>query len=171
MGGDNIQQHRYTIRELAEKDLDLVLHWRNSEKVRANIYSDQIITMEQHLAWYKRLIESDNSFYLMFEYNGLPSGIVNFVQMEHIHKRCHWGFYLGEANLPKGTGSIMCQLGLQYAFKELNMRKICGEVLAFNTASIKLHEKLEFQQEGLYKQHVWKNGAFVDVLSFAIFSN
>ncbi|MNR68073.1 hypothetical protein D3C85_1924130 [compost metagenome] len=51
------------------------------------------------------------------------------------------------------------------------MRKICGEAFAFNIASIKLHEKLGFQTEGLYKQHILKNEKYEDIALFAIFKD
>jgi UDP-4-amino-4,6-dideoxy-N-acetyl-beta-L-altrosamine N-acetyltransferase len=166
MGGTII---RYNIRQLAEHDLELMLEWRNSEHVRTNMFSDQLITLEQHLTWYRKMNESGSSIYLVFEYEKEPCGIVNFSQLDSYNRKCNWGFYLGREGLPRGTGTLMCTMGVKYAFEQLDIRKICGEVLATNTSSIRVHEKIGFQQEGYFKQHIRKNDSYVDVLAYALF--
>lgn len=135
------------------------------------MYSDQLITMDQHKVWFERMLQRDDLAYYMFEYNGTPSGIVNFVQLDKVNAKCHWGFYLGADHLPSGTGTEMCRLGLAKAFVDLQMRKICGEAFAFNIPSIKVHEKLGFQREGCYKEHVYKNGRYEDIVAFALFKD
>lgn len=40
----------YSVRPLEEKDLRLVLDWRNSERVHSKMLTDHKITWEEHLA-------------------------------------------------------------------------------------------------------------------------
>ncbi|WP_281883025.1 UDP-4-amino-4,6-dideoxy-N-acetyl-beta-L-altrosamine N-acetyltransferase [Paenibacillus sp. YYML68] len=157
------------LRPVSETDLLLLFQWRNSHRVQESMYSDQAITLDQHTTWFHRMLQRDDLAYYVFEYNGVPSGVVNFVQLDKINGKCSWGFYLGADDLPAGTGTKMCRLGLRKAFEELQMRKICGEAFAFNLASVKVHEKLGFQREGYYKEHVFKNGRYEDIVAFALF--
>ncbi|MDR6224322.1 UDP-4-amino-4,6-dideoxy-N-acetyl-beta-L-altrosamine N-acetyltransferase [Desmospora profundinema] len=155
----------YRLRPVKEEELPILLKWRNSERVRDYLYFDHLITWDEHQAWFR----GKNPRYLrMFEWFGKPAGIVSYSDVDLNNNRSLWGFYLGEENLPKGTGMKMLTLGLAYAFETLRFHKVIGEVLAFNHPSIRIHHKLGFRLEGIYAQHVWKAGRFQDVLSFAM---
>lgn len=157
------------LRPITEVDLEKILVWRNSERIRMNMYTDHIITMEEHKAWFERQKQSKSSVYLIFALNGEPAGLVYFTDIDRKNGRSFWGFYLGEEDLPRGSGTALGWLGLDYAFDRLATRKLCGEVFAFNTSSINFHQKLGFVQEGRFLKHVLKNGGFEDVISFALF--
>lgn len=161
--------NKYRLRDVKEEDLDLILTWRNSERIRRNMYSDHIITKEEHVRWFHALKENTRSVYLVFEINDRPCGMVYFLDIDYKSKKCFWGFYLSEENFPKGTGYIMGSLGVEFAFKNLGMRKICGEVFSFNYKSINFHKKLGFIQEGYFKKHVFKNGNYEDVVFLSLF--
>jgi RimJ/RimL family protein N-acetyltransferase len=83
------------LRLLEEKDLAMVLDWRNSDRVRSSMFNNHIITMDEHLAWYSRLQQKKNDVCLIFEWQGKPVGVLNFVDYDLENNTCHWGFYLG----------------------------------------------------------------------------
>ncbi|MGE5701489.1 MAG: UDP-4-amino-4,6-dideoxy-N-acetyl-beta-L-altrosamine N-acetyltransferase [Clostridia bacterium] len=161
----------YLLREMEESDLELVLHWRNSERIRASMYTDKIISWEDHCAWFSRMRENNGIDYRIFEYLGRPIGLVNFTGIDRENRKCHWGFYLGETDVPRGIGTVMGYLGLEYAFESLLLRKICGEAFSFNQASINYHKRLGFREEGLFVKHILKSGNYEDVVSFALFQD
>ncbi|MFY0543168.1 UDP-4-amino-4,6-dideoxy-N-acetyl-beta-L-altrosamine N-acetyltransferase [Brevibacillus sp. H7] len=160
----------YSLRAFVEADLEQVLLWRNSDRVRQHMYSDHLISWEEHVNWFHRMRNDHTHECLIFEYQNRPVGVVSFSNIDTKHMRCTWGFYLGETDIPKGSGLAMGLLGLSYGFETIGSRKICGEVLASNDASIRFHQKLGFVQEGHFVNHIYKNGHFEDVLSFACFS-
>lgn len=158
----------YMIREIEEKDLEIVLKWRNSERIRCNMYSDHLITMDEHIRWFLRLQQKRDAIYSIFEYKHCPVGVVYLTDLDSKNNKCSWGFYLGEEQLPSGIGSIMGLLGLELAFEKLEFHKVCGEVFAFNLSSINFHKKLGFSQEGYFKQHVLKNSNYEDLVCFGL---
>lgn len=161
--------NNYRLRRIEERDLEKVLKWRNSERIRSNMYNDHIITIDEHIAWYKRVEQESNNSYMIFELCEHPVGVVNFTNLDKVNRKCLWGFYLGEENVPCGTGMIMGHLGLTYAFSNLKVRKVCGEVFAFNLSSINFHKRLGFVEEGRLVKHVLKNGRYEDIILFALF--
>jgi len=154
---------------MQEIDLDRVLQWRNSDRIRWNMFSDHIISEEEHRLWFKQLIKEQN-VYLVFQFNDRPAGLVYFTDIDRHNNKCFWGFYLGETGLPKGTGLLMGYLGLEFVFNDLKIRKLCSEVFAFNSTSIKYHKKLGFVEEGLLVKHREKGGQYVDTVIFSLFS-
>jgi UDP-4-amino-4,6-dideoxy-N-acetyl-beta-L-altrosamine N-acetyltransferase len=158
----------YQLIDLDSKNLKTIWEWRNSEHIRLNMMNDRIIEWEEHLAWYDRIQESSKNIYKMFVINESPIGLINFTDIDIENDKCNWGFYLGE-EAPKGTGTLMCYLGLNYAFNELHIRKLCAEVLAFNHASLKIHQKLGFHKEGVLERHLLRSDNYIDVILLALF--
>ena len=66
---------------------------------------------------------------------------------------------------------MMGRLGIEYVFKQLGIRKLCGEAFAYNTSSIRFHKKLGFTEEGRFLKHILKNGVYEDIVSFALFKD
>jgi len=159
-----------TLRPVEERDLELLLAWRNSDRIRSSMYTDHVITREEHLRWFERLQSERLALSLIFEISGKAVGIVNVSRMDRVNNTCHWGFYLGETDAPRGCGAIMGFLGLEYIFEKLNVRKVIGEAFAFNQASISFHEKLGFSREGHFHRHVRKNDNYEDIFAFALFT-
>jgi UDP-4-amino-4,6-dideoxy-N-acetyl-beta-L-altrosamine N-acetyltransferase len=159
----------YQLRPLKELDLEMLLNWRNSERVRANMYTDHLITIEEHLAWYQRIKDDQTVDYQICEFQNRPIGLVNFTNIDQTNNKCYWGFYLGEIDIPLGTGKVLGFLGMEYAFENLKIRKICSEVLRFNNKSFKLHKKLCFQEEGIFRKHIYKNNEYQDIICLALF--
>ncbi|MCL6479750.1 MAG: UDP-4-amino-4,6-dideoxy-N-acetyl-beta-L-altrosamine N-acetyltransferase [Peptococcaceae bacterium] len=146
-----------------------MLEWRNSDRIRAVMFTDRIITMDEHRAWFERLYKEKTAICRIFEFQDRPVGVVNIIQIDRHNHKCSWGVYLGEVDVPRGTGTVMGYLALEYIFEALGMRKLCAEVLAFNTTSIKFHKKLGFVEEGRFIKHVLKNGNYEDVIAMALF--
>jgi len=165
-----LRRDEYRLRDIKETDLEQILEWRNSERIRAVMFTDRIITIDEHRAWFESLKHRQDSIYKIFEFLGQPAGLINLTDIDLYNKKCYWGFYLGKDDLPPGIGSIMGYLGLDFAFEKNNIRKLCGRVLAFNTSSIKFFKRFGFLEEGRFLKHVFKNGRYEDVISFALFN-
>lgn len=158
----------YCLRALSEKDKEMIFNWRNTEHIRMNMYNDQPIAYEDHSRWFEDMLNNQKDYYRLFIYQHKPLGLISFKNLNQQNQTCVWGFYIGESNAPKGSGTIMGCLGLDYAFHCLSMRKIIGEVLSFNKKSERFHQKLGFKHEGLYKNKLSREGQFIDVISFGL---
>lgn len=158
----------YSLRPMKEADLPLVLKWRNSEHVRAHMFTDHQISEEEHYDWFER--NRDRASLHVFVQSEKLLGVVNVTDIDKQSGRASWGFYLGEKNLPKGTGFVMGYLALNFIFDELEIRKLCSEILISNKISLKFHKKLGFGKEGRFYDHVFKNNAYQDVIFMALFA-
>ena len=159
----------YQLRPLQESDLEMVLSWRNSERVRANMYTDHIISLEEHQTWVKKIKDEPTIDYLICEFQNHPIGLVNFTNIDKNNNKCYWGFYLGETATPLGSGGALSFISMEYIFEIVDIRKVCSEVLSFNNKSLKLHKRLSFQEEGCFKKHIYKNLEYQDVICLALF--
>lgn len=161
----------YRIRPMMKDDLPFVLEWRNSERIRKNMYSEEPISWENHCSWFSSIQNKESIQYYIVEHLERPFGVVNFTEINRTHHTCNWGFYVGDTEAPRGSGTALGFLGLVEAFEHLHIRKLCAEVISFNEASIRFHRKLGFIQEGNLHRHIWKNNKYEDIVLFANFSD
>lgn len=158
------------LRSIKDDELELMLSWRNAPSVRANMYTRHEISLVEHLAWWSRALLRKDQRYFMFENNGTPSGIVGFMDIDALNDSSSWAFY-ASPKAPKGTGSKMEFLAVEYAFHDLAIHKLHCEVLAFNTPVINLHKKFGFKVEGILREHHKVDGSFVDIYKLGLLSN
>jgi UDP-4-amino-4,6-dideoxy-N-acetyl-beta-L-altrosamine N-acetyltransferase len=140
------------IRPMLHADLALVLAWRNDPDVRRYMYSQHEITLVEHQQWFERTLTDPKKHLLIFEVNHQALGFVNFNEAGN-GGIADWGFYAAP-DAPKGSGRQLGRSALSHAFTQLKLHKVCGQALANNERSIRLHKSLGFQQEGnLCEQH------------------
>ena len=159
----------YSIRPIEPIDKDCILQWRNSERVRCKMYNDNIITQQEHDAWYSRALVDTSAAYLLFLHEGRAVGLISLTNINHQHGRCTLGFYLGETDVSRRAGPVMDFIAIDYAFLTLKIRKLCAEVFTFNVGVITLQEKFGFVQEGRFVAHYLKNGKYEDIVCLAKF--
>lgn len=73
-----------------------------------------------------------------------------------------------EAHRRRGYGYDAMQLALKYAFHELNLYRVCLTVFAYNDPAIGLYQKLGFVQEGVYREHLSRDGRRYDMILFGL---
>ncbi len=157
-------------RPLQGDDLQMILGWRNHDEIRRFMFQQTPITLDEHLKWFQSRQENtpdSQNPALIYEEAGRPCGFMQFNPIYQGQSVFEWGFYI-DPKASVGTGSRMCAKALSFAFQELQAEKVFGEVLSFNVASIKLHRKLGFSQEGLLRDHYQKMGETFDVFCFGL---
>jgi UDP-4-amino-4,6-dideoxy-N-acetyl-beta-L-altrosamine N-acetyltransferase len=158
------------LRRIEVSDLALMRRWRNSPEVASKMYTRHEIPAEEHRDWWKRVCTRDDQTYFMYENAGAPLGVVSFTQIDIVNSNCFWAFY-ASPRAPKGTGSRMEFLALEYVFSTLKLHKLSCEVLAFNSPVLGLHNKFGFKQEGTFRQHHKMDDAYVDIIRLGIFGD
>lgn len=159
------------LRPLRESDLRQILEWRNSEEVRAGMYSSHEIGIEEHEAWYGRISnESDSRWYVHISESGSADGVVYFTEIDEPRKNSNWGFYTAPGAMP-GTGTQLGIEALDAAFYEQGFHRLNAEVLATNSRSAAFHRKLGFTEEGLARDLHFDGDRYVDVLRFGMLAS
>ena len=73
-----------------------------------------------------------------------------------------------EADRGQGYGREAMELGLRFAFDELNLHRVCLTVFSYNEAAQTLYERLGFVREGVYREHLLRNGQRHDMLLYGL---
>lgn len=157
----------HRLRPMQEQDLERVLAWRNHPEVRRHMYTQRLITLEEHRDWFERESQASQRHLLIYERDGESLGFVNLNVVDTTAGCGEWGFYLAP-DAPRGSGQGLGQSTLTYAFMTLRLYKLCGEVLADNTRSQRFHERLGFRREATLRDHFHDGNTYHDAITFGL---
>lgn len=151
------------LRPISYEDLEVILHWRNSDKVRLNMMNQKLITKQEHHNWFEKVVNSDSLEALMYTEKDSNLGIISFTE---IHNREYeWGFYTSPES-PIGVGTRMCNEGLTYGFEHLDARVIFGNVISYNKKSIDFHLKLGFTKKSVDEDAFERDNKLYGIFNF-----
>lgn len=132
---------------MTKEDLLDVFNWRNHPNIRKFMVNTEIVNFSEHEKWFLEKTIDPLTRLLIFENKTAKSGFINF-KMSHNQTSANWGFYKSP-NAPSGCGTVLCRAALRYAFEKINLAEVIGLVRLDNPISMRLHEKLGFEQKTL----------------------
>jgi RimJ/RimL family protein N-acetyltransferase len=128
------------------------------------------------LAEYTRQLEdicefNDTSRFTSFAIDNLDGEFVGWINLfsgSPRHGNFSFGISIFRDFRQQGCAADAVRLILRYGFNELRGHKCNSECLAVNQGSIRLHQKLGFQEEGRRRQSVYMDGAYRDLVLFGL---
>jgi RimJ/RimL family protein N-acetyltransferase len=172
-----IKGKQVKLRPLRASDYLTTVKWRHENELRMLAQFHLFpITEELEKEWIESILKSKNDKDVYFAIEEITSGdLLGYFQLRKINwtsRTAYLGIIIGkEDSRGKGYGKEVMELGLDYAFNFLNLRKISLEVLTENKVAVALYKKSGFVEEGLLKRHYFFDGKYYDVKIMAIFNN
>ncbi len=169
-----LQGNQIYLRAISMNDVtESYLSWLNDEETTRGLASGVFPSTIEDL---KRFVESvvSNRNVVMFAICDNESnehiGNIKLDQFDWVSRTCELGLLIGNKKYwGRGIGYEVCKLTLEYAFTDLNVRKVSLAVYENNPAAIRLYEKLGFQKEGQLRRHIFEGGKYFDKLYMGIF--
>lgn len=158
------------LRNIQENDLEKIMKWRMKPNVTKYMYTDPKLTIEGQKKWFKKISDDPTCRYWVIDVDGIGIGVLGLIAIDPDNKRCSWIWYIGEDDY-RGKGiAKKIQLNLyDYVFYTMGFNRLYSDILSFNTHEIKnVHEAVGYRVEGVLKQHVIKNGEYLDVVMMGI---
>ena len=153
-----------SLRPLTMDDAEQILEWRNSPRVAAFMYTNEPISLTDHMQWLQGALESSAARYWMIEHRGNDVGVANLADIDRRNQRCSWAFYLGAPDVP-GPVAVGVEFEIMgIVFGEMGFHKLISEVLGFNERVIDMHERAGFVREGRLRDHIQRNDGTHDVV-------
>ncbi len=139
------------LRPATEADKESVRVWRNHPQVRAVSLTRGVISPEEHDAYWRRLQDDPTRIVLMYDRGDTPSGVVTFFDVDRDARTAMWGYYLDNEGL-QARGELLPawikiqREAVQYAFGELGLDQLDGEVLDVNEAVRNMNRRNGFEE-------------------------
>lgn len=158
------------LRKIKDSDLENIMYWRMKPNVTKYMNTDPKLTLEGQKKWFKKISEDETCKYFIIDVDNVGIGLLGIIDIDNDNNRCSWVWYIGEDGY-RGKGiAKKIQLNLyDYVFYKLNMNRLFSHILSFNEHEISnVHIACGYEVEGRMKQHVYKNGEYIDVTVMGI---
>jgi len=155
-----IKGKRIILRAVEEEHLSKLLLWRNMYLPYFREY--RVMGIEDQRRWWRDKILNDDSWqYFVACDQATVVGAVGLTYIHPIYQTAEFAITVGERYRGNGYGSDMLKTIIKHGFESLNLNRIWCEVYDNNEA-IGLYRKIGFKDEGTLRQHVYKDGKYLD---------
>jgi len=167
------QNPRVRLRAIEPGDAETFHRWnQDSERARnldfiwppVSLASQRVFAEEAS----RRKMENDRLQWIIETIDGTPVGMIDTHHCDHRTGNFSYGVDIAGEHRGKGYAAEAIRLVLRYYFDELRYQKVTVNVHADNLASLRLHEKLGFQREGLLRRTQYSHGCYIDEIFFGM---
>ncbi|WP_410788960.1 GNAT family N-acetyltransferase [Kribbella sp. C-35] len=136
------------LRAATEDDVDTIRRLRNQQANRDVSITSHEITADEHAAWWAKTSVDPSRRVLIYERDGI-AGVVNFFDLEPTTGA--WGFFLDADGLAERGETLPAWIEIMreataYAFDELGLEVLTGEVLEHNTVVRQMNRRFRFAE-------------------------
>jgi [ribosomal protein S5]-alanine N-acetyltransferase len=147
---------------IEEKNIELLRLWRNDPALNRYFREFRPITSDMQKKWYQERGNNENPHHIYFQIISQESrkllGCTGLHYIDWQGRKAEFSIFLHEER-KEGKGKEALELLLSYGFNTLHLHKIWGEVYDNNQA-LAIYKKLGFKEEGLLRDHYFKEGAY-----------
>jgi len=157
---------------LRDSDAPAIATWQQSDFLRLYDAVPAIPRSESEIVdWIADLRKNDRTVAFAIR----PSDgdqLLGTLELDEIlwpHRVCGIGLAVGDPDdWGRGYGTEAAELGLSFAFDELNLYRVTATVFEYNERSIALIERLGFRREGVYRQFIQRDGTRYDMILYGL---
>lgn len=161
------------LREIAGDDVVVINSWRSDkgliDKLGAGFrYIDKSVDIDW-LDTYFNNRSSNVRLAICEKSTRKLVGAVYLVGIDWINRNCEFAIMIGDSDFRgQGVGGFATKQVLEHAFEDLNLHRITLTVLESNKKAIGLYSKAGFKSEGVFKDAVYKSGAYHNMVTMAL---
>ena len=141
------ERYGLKLHRLTSDKLELVRNWRNAPKISQYMFYKEYITPKMQLEWFNK-IDNDSNYYFIAEYDKEEIGLVNIKNIDK-EKKCGEGgiFIYEDRYLNSDVPFRVAFCNLDFAFEELKLDYIYGQIVADNKRAVQFNKALGYEMK------------------------
>ena len=168
-----MQTERLILREIKEKDEEVIYQIFSNEKVTQYYGMNPFTTREQAtniITHFQTIFHNKRGIRWAMERveDQTVIGTIGFNNWSTIHHRAEIGYELLPEFWGKGYATEGIKQVVNYGFSDMNLTRIGAIVFTENKASQYILEKLGFQKEGILKSYMYQHEKANDCISYSL---
>ena len=163
-----MKYEKINLRALEPEDLELLYEWENNDSywtISNTVTPFSKFTLKRYLKHSHKNIYETGQLRLMIDIIAEKKtiGTIDLFDFDPFHKRAGIGILIAdETQRRKGYASMALKCLIQYCFTTLQLHQLYCNILANNSESIELFEKLGFVRVGIKKEWVQTADGYLD---------
>lgn len=129
--------------DLNEKNILMVLNWRNNNNIKKWMYTNDEIPLSKHIEFISKLKTSKDKIYYLVKKEDNYIGVIYFSNIK-INDSLIMGIYTNP--FLKGYGRSLLELIIDYSFDKLKVKKVFAEVFIENIKACDLYKSFGFKK-------------------------
>lgn len=166
-----LQGEKVVLRPITLEDTPLIIKWRNTPSVQQNFIFRQPFTREMHEGWMKTKVATGQVIQYIIETveDHRPIGSVYLRDIDLANNCAEYGIFIGEEDARnQGIGTETARLFVKYGFEVLGLHRIYLRLISGNAPAYHAYQKAGFVQEGIFRDMVWLDGRYQDIVFMAV---
>ena len=168
-----LETERLILRRLTMDDVEFVFQHFSDPMIYRYLMDEEPMTDRTQA---KGLVEfyldpvgkSHNRWGIVLKATNALIGTCGFHKWDRQHYRAEIGYDLGHAHWGKGIMSEAIRVALAHGFENMQLNRVDAIVYSENTPSVRLLERLGFQEEGTLRDYYHWAGQFHDHSLFSL---
>jgi diamine N-acetyltransferase len=159
-----------SLRRLEKADAPLMLEWMHDADIQRSFQRDMMSATLQDAEDFCQnavvpnvLHGGENIHFAIAGENGEYLGTVSLKNIDVKNKTAEYAIVTRKKAHRKGVAAQATKLVLKKAFEEYELHRVYLNVLENNQVAIRLYEKSGFSYEGEFKQHILKDGKYMNL--------
>lgn len=168
----NIYGEKVLLRAMEPEDMEMLWETINNPEIEHMVGGWSFpVSKHEQMQWYERVFADKQNIRLIIEIleTGEAIGMISLTDIDWKNRSAITAIKLKEtAPKKKGYATDALFVLMKFSFEELQLYRLSCEVLEYNSASIRLHQKCGARREGLKRSAVYKNGAYHNVICYGV---
>ncbi|MCV9877859.1 spermidine N1-acetyltransferase [Brenneria izbisi] len=157
------------LRPLERDDLTFIHQLDNNASVMRYWFEEPYEAFVELSDLYDKHIHDQSERRFIIEHEQTKVGLVELVEINHIHRRAEFQIIIDPAYQGHGYASAAAKLAMDYGFSVLNLYKLYLIVDKENKRAIHIYSKLGFEVEGELIHEFFINGEYRNTIRMCIF--
>lgn len=165
------EQSEVKLSPLEREDLRFVHQLDNNASVMRYWFEEPYEAFVELSDLYDKHIHDQSERRFVVTFNGNNAGLVELVEINHIHRRAEFQIIISPEFQGKGLASRAAKMAMDYGFTVLNLYKLYLIVDKENAKAVHIYRKLGFIQEGELIHEFFVNGEYRNTIRMCIFQH
>jgi UDP-4-amino-4,6-dideoxy-N-acetyl-beta-L-altrosamine N-acetyltransferase len=132
--------------ELSLDEKKMVLQWRNHPDIAKWMFTQETISLEDHLSYIESLKSKKDKVYFLVKKGLEAIGVIDLANIDYEKRSAEIGIY-AKPQL-RGVGSYLMEAIIDYALHKLKINTLFAKVFTENISAIKLYKRYHFKTYG-----------------------
>ncbi len=157
------------LRRLKRKDTEYMLEWMHDEEISRNfLVSFECFTEKHVVEFIANSFTDEHKHFAVVNEQDEYQGTVSLKNISLINKNAEYAIVFRKHCLGGGLAQKATTELLKYAFEILKLEKVYLNVAECNKRAIRFYEKMNFQFEGKFRNHLLINGRLQSLYWYSI---
>lgn len=166
----SFETNRTMLRLIELEDLEEVRNLHNEPSTLNQLSDNRYVTASMQELWFRKLQDSVTSFRYVcrdIDSNDLV-GVFRVDNLDTLNRSVMIGLDVSQKFRRNGYATEIYKFFIEYLFDKKNFHRLYLSTLSTNIAAQGLYENLGFMQEGIFRDAIFRNNEYVDLINYSL---